>query len=39
MDPNHEFYYNCIPDNSIAIDINANLLGTDDAQTLSNPRI
>jgi hypothetical protein len=39
MDPNHEFYYNCIPDNSIAIDINTNLLGTDDAQTLSNPRI
>jgi hypothetical protein len=39
MDPDHELYYNCIPDNSVAIDINTSLLGTDDAENMSNPRI
>ena len=39
LDPNNEFYYNCLPDNSIAIDINTNLLGTEDAETMSSPMI
>lgn len=39
LDPTHDFYYNFKIDNSLAIDLNTDLLDTEDAEILSTPRV
>lgn len=37
-DPNNEFYYNCPLQSATALDINTSLLGSSDAEKLSDPK-
>jgi hypothetical protein len=39
LDIDHQFYYNCIVNNSVALNINSSLADTEEAEKLSTPRI
>ena len=39
LDTDHQFYYNCIVNNSVALNINSSLADTEEAEKLSTPRI
>ena len=39
LDVDHQFYYNCLVNNSVALNINPGLVDTEEAEKLSTPRI
>lgn len=39
LDIDHQFYYNCIVNNSVALNINSGFADTEEAEKLSTPRI